>query len=273
MLADYVINPYRGCQFGCLYCYSQENKNIKNDSFVNTVGVKINAPQILEKELKYKRPARILLGSTTECFQRIELKYRITEQILTILNKENIPYTILTKSAFISEYLPLISANKENKIYFTINMASEEMVKILERNSSSLQKRMKTIDKIIQYKVPLRIHIGPFLPHVSSLEEIIALLPKEIKEIDVELYHPKMGNFPPILAAIEKKLGKSRSEACAQCYKNQAAYLYFAHCLKTKIKAAGRKNKITFFYIVPDFNRFYSPDIDYTQPLTISKER
>ena len=67
-LADYAINPYRGCSFGCLYCYSRENKNIKKEAFFTRLDAKINAPEVLERELKYKRPKRVLLGSTTECF-------------------------------------------------------------------------------------------------------------------------------------------------------------------------------------------------------------
>ena len=113
-LADCVINPYRGCSFGCSYCYSQENKNIKLSGLM-TVGVKINADSILEKELKYKKPKRVLLGSTTECFQNLELEYKVSERILELLNSRNIPYTILTKSDLIRHYLNLVSGNKENK--------------------------------------------------------------------------------------------------------------------------------------------------------------
>jgi len=67
-IADYVINPYRGCSVGCLYCYGRENKNIKKNDLLNSLGVKNNLVSVLERELTYKRPKRVLLGSITECF-------------------------------------------------------------------------------------------------------------------------------------------------------------------------------------------------------------
>ncbi|MDD5070786.1 MAG: hypothetical protein PHV17_08670, partial [Candidatus Omnitrophica bacterium] len=142
-LSDYVINPYRGCEFGCLYCYGQSNKNINKNSFATQIGIKVNSPQILEKELRYKRPKRVLLGSTTECFQYIEEKYRITEQIIRILNKNNVAYTILTKSPLITKYLPIISENKENKIYFTFNFSSDKLIQAFEKKTSSLKERLR----------------------------------------------------------------------------------------------------------------------------------
>jgi len=169
-LADYVINPYRGCEFGCLYCYSQENKNIKNTGFFETLGVKINAPEVLERELCYKKPRRVLLGSTTECFQYQELKYRLMDKILKLLNSYNIPYTILSKSHLVGGYLPVIAENKENKIYFTFNCASDDTIKLLEKNTPNIQQRLEALKEILAKNIALRVHIGPFIPYLCSLE-------------------------------------------------------------------------------------------------------
>ena len=186
-LADYVINPYRGCEFGCIYCYSLENKNIKKSEFFNSLGAKINAPDVLKKELKIKKPKRVLLGSTTECFQYADNQFKIVKQILEILNNHNIAYTILTKSHLIVKYLPLISKNKKNKIYFTFNLSSDRIIKMLERKSSSLALRLKAIEEIAKCNLDLRIHVGPFIPYLSDLTEIITMMPKGIKEVDIDI--------------------------------------------------------------------------------------
>ncbi len=266
-LADFVINPYRGCEFGCLYCYSQENKNIQGGDFFKSLGVKINSPQILEKELKYKKPKRVLLGSTTECFQYAESKYKLTEKILALLNANNIPYTILTKSHLIAECLELIAANKQNKIYFTLNAACDSLIKVFEERSPNLEQRIKAVKKIISFYIPLRIHAGPFIPYVSSLTEIIDILPKGIKEIDIELYHYKMGNFYAMLKAIESNLGKKLKDKILTVYKDEKGYRQFAEKLKGKIDTLKNKHDIAFYYIVPEFNTFYSSKIDYHDPL------
>ena len=204
-LADYVINPYKGCEFGCLYCYAQENKNIDKNIFFESLSVKINAPEILERELKYKKPKRVLLGSTTECFPAEEKKFKVTEKILKILNAKNISYTILTKSHLISDYLELIMQNPKNKIFFTLNFQSDKLIRLFEQKSSSLNQRLETIGKIITAKINLRIHIGPFIPYICDLEKILKLLSEGVKEIDIELYHKKQGNFSQIIEVVIKK--------------------------------------------------------------------
>jgi DNA repair photolyase len=267
-LADYVINPYRGCEFGCLYCYAQENKNIKSNSFFKTVGVKINAPEILERELRYKKPKRVLLGSTTECFQYEEEKYRLMDKILSSLNNYGIAYTILTKSHLIERYLPIIAQNKENKIYFTFNCASDNLIKLLEKKSPRIQQRLETLGAILEKNILLRVHVGPFIPYVCCLKEILKKLPNGIAEIDVELYHQRMGNFAEILKMASKNIGKELAEKTAFIYKNEANYLKFAAGLKEEIfKLKGEFSSVKFFYIVPDFNKFYTPNINYDKAL------
>ena len=261
-IADYVINPYRGCEFACAYCYARENKNIKFGNHLS-LGVKLNAPEILRKELLCKRPKRVLLGSTTECFQRREKEYKITEKILLTLNRQKIPYTILTKSHLITGYLNLISPNPLNEIFYTLNIADESLINALEEKSSSLEKRLAAMDKIIKAGINLRAHIGPFIPYVSSLDDIISILPKKIEKINVELYHHKMGNFKRVLCLIEKKLGKSAAEKISSVYKDKKSYCVFAAALGEKIRLFKTKTGKRFFYLIPGFDTFYTKEADY----------
>lgn len=266
-LADYVINPYRGCEFGCFYCYSQENKNIKDIDFSNTLAVKINAPEILAKELKYTKPKMVLLGSTCECFQYAEIKYKITEKILNILNSYNIPVTILTKSHLIKDYLEIITRNPNNKVYFTLNFHNQSLINAFEKASSPLAARLETLKEILNHNINLRIHIGPYIPQVCEFENITAILPKEVKEIDIELYHYKMGNFLKILEITENTLGHEQMQNLQNVYKNKDLYLNYASQLKEKIKSSTFYQKHKVFYIVPDYDKFYSPMINYEKTI------
>lgn len=111
-LGEYVINPYTGCEYGCLYCYVRSNKSAvkRREPWGSYVDIRINAPELLEKELAEKRPKTVLLGSTTECFQPAEKEFQITGKILELLNKHKASYVILTRS-------PHIAAKKVFKIY------------------------------------------------------------------------------------------------------------------------------------------------------------
>ena len=258
-IGDYAINPYRGCEFNCVYCYSKKNKNLIKFS---KIGIKINAPSVLERELHYKNPKRVILGSITECFQYKELKYKLTEKIIKILNKFNIPYTILTKSHLIEKYLDLIAKNKENEIYFTFNFFSNKIIRTLEENTPLVSKRIEVIKKILKKNIKLRIHIGPFIPYLSSFEDIIKSLPKDIKEINIELYHGKMGNLEDLIKRVQK-IGKGLDKKILDIYSKKENYLNFSKNLEEEIKKYKEEN-YKFCYIVPEFDNFYS-SIDYNK--------
>ena len=132
----------------------------------------------------------------------------LTDEIIKVLNSRRIAYTILTKSPYITDYLNLIKANTENDIYFTLNLSSDQLIRFLEDNSPKLNLRIEAIKSIIASGISLRIHIGPFIPYISSLKKIIACLPEGIRKINVELYHHKQGNFEAVIKRIEEKMGK-----------------------------------------------------------------
>lgn len=267
-IADYVINSWRGCEFNCVYCYARQNKNA--GEFSSCLGVKINAQACLERELKYKTPSRVLLGSTTECFPYQELKYKITGQILEILNKNNIPYTILTKSHLIKEYLPLISKNPKNKIYFTVNFADDKTIRLFEEKSPFLNQRLETISEIIKNNILLRIHLGPYVAGLSYFKKILKILPPSVKEIDIELYHRKMGNFEQVIAKINSKKIKTNLQ---KIYANKENYDNFSLNLKKEVEQFCRKYypRLKVFYIIPDYNEFYNSSIDYEPAQNVHK--
>ncbi|MFH1771919.1 MAG: radical SAM protein [Candidatus Omnitrophota bacterium] len=262
-IADYVINPYRGCGFKCLYCYSRENKNIKNGYDRGRLGVKENSPQILQRELRYTRPKRVLLGSVTECFQEAELKYKVTEKVLNILNEYSIPYTILTKSHYITRCLSLISKNKKNKIYFTLSPFPGDTLRLFEKKSPAVLERIKAIEDILRAGIDLRLHLGPFIPFVSDLDYSFGLIPKKAKEIEIELYHNTMGNFNKILSIVRKNLRCECAGNLESVYSSRESYLKYSENLKGHALKKVKGKDIKLFYIVPDFNDYYSSRIDY----------
>ncbi len=260
-LADYCINPYRGCEFGCLYCYSMENKNIKNIDPASEIGVKINIEEVLRRQLRVINPKRVLLGSTTECFQYADAEYHLSEKILKTLNEFKIPYTILTKSHLIKEYLTLIAEDTKNKIYFTLNSTP---ISLLEKKAPAQKQRLETIEQIIKRNIDLRIHVGPFIPYVSGLKDLLEILPSGVKEVDIELYHHRMGNYGEILKIIAKNLGKETERKISSVYGTENAYLKFAQQLENDLVVFKNSYQdISFFLIVPDFNMFYNKKIDY----------
>ena len=108
---DYCINPYVGCLHGCIYCYARFMKRFTGhtEKWGKFIDVKINAPEVLEKELsRSPEKGTVLLGSVTDAYQPIERKYKITRAILEILLKHHFPISILTKSDLVVRDIDLL---------------------------------------------------------------------------------------------------------------------------------------------------------------------
>lgn len=176
-LADYVINPYRGCQFGCSYCYVKTFKAIekrlkKNLDYGNFVDIKINALDLLEEELKINKPASVVLGASTEIYQPVEKKYKTTRGILKLLNKFNVKIYLLTKSDLILRDLDIIDFNT-TRIFYTINSTDDRVFQVFENNTPSYKQRINVIRKLKEKNIKVILHIGPVLPGITDYRTII----------------------------------------------------------------------------------------------------
>lgn len=202
-LGEYVINPFMGCEFACLYCYVRSNRVIsrKNKPWGEYVDIRINAPGLLEKELTAKKPKTVLLGSTTECFQPIEKKYQITRRALEILNKHKIYYVILTRSPLILECAPLLKAGFCKNIYFTVNRFSPEFKLALEAKSPAFEKRIETVNALLDQGVPVVPYFSPLLPWVSDIEDVFSRFEKS-ESLEFECLNFRLKNIDDIIKNI-----------------------------------------------------------------------
>jgi DNA repair photolyase len=202
-LGEYVINPFSGCEFSCLYCYVRSNRVVtrRNKPWGEYVDVRVNAPLLLKKEIQVKKPKTVLLGSTTECFQPIERKYRITEKLLEILNKHGIYYVILTRSPEIIEYIPLLKKGFCKRIYFTVNKFSPAFKAKLEPKSPGFESRDKAVQELLNAGLAVVPYFSPLLPWISDIKEIFSKF-KKAELIEFECLNFRMSNIDQIIDAI-----------------------------------------------------------------------
>jgi DNA repair photolyase len=202
-LGEFVINPYKGCSLGCLYCYVKFNKVVMKETreWGSYVDVRVNAPDQLQKELVKHKPKRVLMGSTTECFQPIERQYKITAQILELLNKNGVYYNILTRSPIILDYIPLLNQGYCEKIYFTVNNYDDSLKKVLEPGSDTFDKRIDTINKLLENKIPVIPYFSPILPFISNTDTIFDKI-TGTDTIEFEGLNFNLGNITKIVEII-----------------------------------------------------------------------
>jgi len=199
-LGEYVINPFMGCEFSCLYCYVRSNRVIsrKNKPWGEYVDIRINAAELLEKEIVSRKPKVVLLGSTTECFQPIERKYRVTGEILEILNRHKIYYVILTRSPYILDYLSLLKAGFCSKVYFTINRFSAEFKQRLEPKSPAFDLRDNTVNTLLDKGIPVAVYFSPLLPWISDIKDVFLRF-KKANTLEFECLNFNLKNIGDII--------------------------------------------------------------------------
>jgi len=202
-LGDYVINPYKGCMYACLYCYVRFNKVTMKETrpWGEYVDVRKNAPELLEKELARKKPERVLLGSTTECFGPQEKQYGVTGRILEILNRHKVYYSILTRSPHITEYLGQLNEGYCENIYFTVNNFSAALKNKLEPKSPDFNLRYKAVQTLIENGLPVIPYCSPVLPYISNIGHIFSLFP-DAQSVEFEGLNFNLGNISKVIEMV-----------------------------------------------------------------------
>ncbi len=215
-LSDYVINPYLGCYHGCKYCYAVFIKRFQNikDGWGEFCYVKINCPDLLDKELEKNKPGNIWFSSVTDCYNPLEGKYKVTRKILEKMIRFKDKYTveILTKSALVRRDFDLIKKLRA-EIGVSLNTLDPKISRIIEPFASSPLARIKALKEADKLGIKTYGFISPVLPGITNLEEIF----KEISFCNyvwIELLNTKQSVLNRLMPIIEKnfpnKLGGFR---------------------------------------------------------------
>jgi len=202
-LAEFVINPFMGCEYACLYCYVRSNRVISKRALPwgEYVDIRINAPELLIKEIALKKPKCVLLGSTTECFQPVEKKYHVTSRILEVLNGHGVPYVILTRSPHIAGYLTLLKKGYCKKIYFSINNYPFKFKQRLEPKSPAFAARDEAVRALLEEGLPVVPYFSPVLPWISDLSNIFTSF-THAEAVEFECLNFRLKNIFDIIDAV-----------------------------------------------------------------------
>jgi DNA repair photolyase len=175
----YSMNPYQGCEHGCIYCYARNTHEYWGFSagldFESKIIVKKNAPQLLEKFLLNPnwQPVPISVSGNTDCYQPLERKYEITRNILKVFARYRHPLGMITKNGLIIRDLDLLSdLAKDNlvHVYISITTLDEDLRRVMEPRTASGIKRLKTIEILAKAGVPVGIMNAPIIPGLNHHE-------------------------------------------------------------------------------------------------------
>ena len=161
---DYSLNPYRGCEHNCAYCYVPNVLRISRENWGEFVDVKVNIPAVLSKELKKKKPGVVAISTVTDPYQHVEEKYKLTMHCLEQLLRYDFPISIQTKSHLVLRDIDLILQFSDAEVGVTITTLNDDERKILEPHALSIRNRLDAIKKLDDYGIRTFIFFGPIYP-------------------------------------------------------------------------------------------------------------
>lgn len=181
---DRSINPYRGCEHGCVYCFARPSHAYMGLSpgldFESRLFAKPNAAALLRRELSRKgyQAAPIAMGTNTDPYQPIEQDYRITRSVLDVLSEFNHPVTIVTKSARVTRDLDILAdMAKRNlvKVAISVTTLDAKLARSMEPRASTPSKRMEAMRLLSEAGVPVGVMVAPVIPALndSEIEKIL----------------------------------------------------------------------------------------------------
>jgi DNA repair photolyase len=168
---DYTLNPYIGCEHGCSYCYARFMKRFTGhkEDWGEFVDVKINAPELLDKEIKKKKAGRVWISGICDPYQPIEEKYELTRKCLEILLEHDWPMTIQTKSPLVLRDIGLLKKLRKIEVCFTITTADEKIRKIFESGTPSVEGRLNALARLHSEGIRTQAMIAPLLIGAEGL--------------------------------------------------------------------------------------------------------
>ncbi|MFC2138285.1 radical SAM protein [Bacteroidota bacterium] len=182
-VSRYGMNLFRGCQHNCSYCDGRAEGYYVEGNFGEEVEIKINAPEILDKELNpanKRKPLKkgfiILGGGVCDSYQPIEAKVKLTQNVLRIIKKYNYPVHILTKSTLVKRDIELIkSINEQTKVIvsFSFSSTDDEISKIFEPHASIPSSKLETISIFKKHNIACGMYLMPVIPFITDNEKYI----------------------------------------------------------------------------------------------------
>jgi DNA repair photolyase len=172
----YVINPYTGCQHNCLYCYAHFMKRFSGhkEPWGQFVDVKVNAPELLKKEITRKKMDRVWISGVCDPYQPLEAKYSLTRQCLEILAQNNWPVAIQTRSPLVLRDIDILKTGSDFEVGFSVTTADDRIRKLFEPGAPPIDERVRALDELHRAGIKTYAMIAPMLPGSENLAEILA---------------------------------------------------------------------------------------------------
>ena len=177
------VNPYRGCEHGCIYCYARPTHSYLNFSpgldFETQIVAKHNIAQVLRQELAQPRyvPRLLNIGSATDCYQPVERDLKLTRSVIEVMREARHPFSLITKSSGVERDLDLLAplaAQRLAAVYVTITTLDATLARRMEPRAAAPHRRLRTIRALADAGVPVGVSVAPQIPFITEdMEQVL----------------------------------------------------------------------------------------------------
>ena len=177
------INPYRGCEHGCVYCFARPTHSYLDLSpgldFETRIIAKRNIADVLAGELARRgyKPGLLNIGSVTDCYQPVERELLLTRSVIEVLGKARHPYSLLSKSSGVERDIDLIAADaysKRSAVYISITTLDPRLARILEPRAAAPARRLRTVRALADAGIPVGVSVAPQIPFINvDMEQVL----------------------------------------------------------------------------------------------------
>jgi len=206
---EFGVNPYRGCEHGCSYCYARTYHEYLGFSagldFESRILVKDKAPELLERELARRKscPGKIAMSGVTDCYQPVERKLELTRRCLEVMARFRQPVALITKNALVArdvDHLAELARHGAVCVYLSITTLDPKLARILEPRASSPRARLEAMRVLADAGVPVGPSAAPMIPGLND-HELPAIL-AAAKEAGASFGSYSMVRLPGAVAGV-----------------------------------------------------------------------
>jgi DNA repair photolyase len=239
---DFVINPYIGCQHGCIYCYARFMKRFTGhkDPWGEFVDVKINAPDLIPENTDKFRSKWITIGSVCDPYQPIERKYELTRKILKKLVGLQPHLDLMTKSDLVVRDIDLFKQFKNCIIALSLSTLDDKIRRRWEPLASSVDQRINALKELHQSGVQTALFISPIFPIITDWKKLVA----KTKSFADEYWFENLNLYPSVKDNVYRFLEENRPELVERyrdIYSNESNYWQSE---EEEIEDFCRRNKV-----------------------------
>jgi DNA repair photolyase len=173
---EYAVNPYAGCQHACSYCYARFMKKYSGhkELWGEYVDVKINAPDLLRKEIQHKKPGGVWISGVCDPYQPLEKKYELTQRCLKILIEADWTVTIQTRSQLVTRDIELLKKSSKIEVGMSVTTGDDNVRRLFEPYAPPIKERIKALEELHSAGIKTFAMIAPLLPEAEGLGTLLA---------------------------------------------------------------------------------------------------